>query len=43
MSHKTCVIIGAGEGLGHALSRRFAEENFNLALSLEARKAAGQL
>ena len=32
MSHKTCLIIGAGEGLGQALSRRFAEENFNLAL-----------
>ena len=43
MSHKTCVIIGAGEGLGHALSRKFAEENFNLALisrSKEGSRAA---
>ncbi|MEM7293546.1 MAG: SDR family NAD(P)-dependent oxidoreductase [Pseudomonadota bacterium] len=32
MSHPLCIIVGAGDGLGQSLARRFALENHNLAL-----------
>lgn len=32
MSEPLCVIVGAGEGLGRALSAKFAKEGFNIAL-----------
>lgn len=32
MNDKTCLIIGAGDGLGQALSRRFAREGLSIAL-----------
>ncbi len=47
MSRQVCAIIGAGEGLGRALSARFAAEGFDIALvsrseagSMAAMKAA---
>ena len=40
MSDKTCVIIGAGEGLGQALAKKFAEEQFNLALVSRSEKGS---
>ena len=32
MTDKTCLIIGAGDGLGQALSKQFAEKGYDLAL-----------
>ena len=32
MTNPVCAIIGSGEGLGRALARKFASENFDLAL-----------
>ena len=32
MTDNTCLIIGAGDGLGQALSKRFAQEGYDLAL-----------
>ena len=40
MSDKTCVIIGAGEGLGQALAKKFAQEQFNLALVSRSEKGS---
>ena len=32
MTDKNCLIIGAGDGLGHALAKKFAQEGYDLAL-----------
>lgn len=45
MTRKICAIVGAGEGLGQALSAKFAEKGFDLALisRTEAGSAAAKL
>ena len=32
MSRSVCAIIGAGEGLGQALAKKFANQGYNIAL-----------
>ena len=40
MSRPVCAIIGAGEGLGRALSARFAGENFDIGLVSRSREGS---
>ena len=40
MSRPVCAIVGAGEGLGRALSARFADENFDIGLISRSREGS---
>ena len=40
MSRSVCAIVGAGEGLGRALSARFAGENFDIGLVSRSREGS---
>jgi short-subunit dehydrogenase len=40
MTPAHCILIGAGDGLGQSLARKFAKEGFNLSLVSRSEKGS---